>query len=323
MKVGFDAKKAMRNHTGIGNYSRRCIDAVRAAGAATQLFYPQKAVLGELWRNVLQWWDVRRSHIDIYHGLSNELPFGIGWSGVKTVVTIHDLIFLRMPETYGWTQRQILKLKTRYACRKADRIVAVSEMTRRDLIRYYGISPSRIEVVCQSVSDIYRTPLPAARLGQVARQYSLPACYILCVGTIQQRKNQPTADTDDKIEQQRQEEMTRPLAVFRQEHRRAEQVRHEESAEAEPADHDEQQEEFHRRRMPQAFFTGREELDDLLRTPTHQHRRRQPPGRRQQVVNPMPHDVLLMTGLAPKALPARRPRRRGIRQGALSPSPRP
>lgn len=192
MKVGFDAKKAMRNHTGIGNYSRRCIDAVRAAGAATQLFYPQKAVLGELWRNVLQWWDVRRSHIDIYHGLSNELPFGIGWSGVKTVVTIHDLIFLRMPETYGWTQRQILKLKTRYACRKADRIVAVSEMTRRDLIRYYNISPSRIEVVCQSVSDIYRAPLPAARLRQVARQYSLPACYILCVGTIQQRKNQHT-----------------------------------------------------------------------------------------------------------------------------------
>jgi len=192
MTVGFDAKKAKRNRTGIGNYSRRCIRAVEQEGADVRLFYGRLPVLGELWRNFFQWWSVRRSHIDVYHGLSNELPFGIRWSGARSVVTIHDLIFLRFPETYGRLQRQILKLKTRYACRVADRIVAVSEMTRQDIVRFYGIDPSRIEVIYQSIDDSYRRSLSAADLDAVRDRYRLPDRFILCVGTIQTRKNQHT-----------------------------------------------------------------------------------------------------------------------------------
>lgn len=192
MRIGFDAKKAMRNHTGIGGYSRRCIRAVETEGADVSLFYPQQPVLGELWRNLLQWWSVRRSGVDVYHGLSNELPFGIRWSGARTVVTIHDLIFLRLPQTYGWLQRHILRLKTRYACRVADRIVAVSEMTRQDLIRYYGVAPSRIEVIYQSIDERYRQPIADEQIEAVRRRYGLPLRYVLCVGTIQMRKNQHT-----------------------------------------------------------------------------------------------------------------------------------
>ena len=190
MRVGFDAKKAVRNHTGIGNYSRRCIRAVEALGVDVHQFYGHLPVLGELWRNFLQWRSVRRAGVDVYHGLSNELPFGIRWSGAKSVVTIHDLIFLRFPETYGWLQRQILRLKTRYACRVADRIVAVSDMTRRDLIRYYKIAPERIEVIYQSIDDAFRHELSAAELQVVAERYQLPKRFVLCVGTIQTRKNQ-------------------------------------------------------------------------------------------------------------------------------------
>lgn len=192
MRVGFDAKKAMRNYTGIGNYSRRCIHAVEALGADVRLFYGRLPVLGELWRNLFQWLSVRRQHIDVYHGLSNELPFGICWSGAKTVVTIHDLIFLRIPESYPWLQRQILKLKTRYACRVADRIIAVSEMTRRDIIHYYGVDSTRIDVIYQSIDEIYRRQLTSEQLQDVSQRYGLPGRFILCVGTIQQRKNQHT-----------------------------------------------------------------------------------------------------------------------------------
>lgn len=190
MKVGFDAKKAVRNHTGIGNYSRRCIQAVGQLGVEVRQFYCGVPLFGEIWRNCLQWIDVRRSHVDVYHGLSNELPFGITWSGVRTVVTIHDLIFLRMPETYSWLQRKILSVKTRYACKVADRIVAVSEMTKYDLINYYHVAPSRIDVVYQSIDDTYRCMLPDEQLQLCAQRYDLPDCYILCVGTIQERKNQ-------------------------------------------------------------------------------------------------------------------------------------
>lgn len=192
MRVGFDAKKAIRNHTGIGNYSRRCIRAVEEAGAEARLFYGRLPVLGELWRNLLQWWSVRRARIDVYHGLSNELPFGIRFSGVRTVVTIHDLIFLRLPQSYTWLARKILYVKTRYACRVADRIVVVSKMTRQDLVSYYGIDPSRIEVIYQSIDERYSQPLTDEQLETVRRRYDLPARYVLCVGTIQMRKNQHT-----------------------------------------------------------------------------------------------------------------------------------
>lgn len=192
MRIGFDAKKAIRNRTGIGNYSRRCIQAVKDKGAEAISFYNGTPVWGELWRNFLQWLSVRRTHIDVYHGLSNELPFGIGWSGVKSVVTIHDLIFLRIPSTYGWLQRQILKCKTRYACSRADKIVAVSEMTKRDIIHFYGTDPSRIDVIYQSIDDVYRHPCSDEQLRSTTERYQLPKQFVLCVGTIQARKNQHT-----------------------------------------------------------------------------------------------------------------------------------
>ncbi|MCR4994249.1 MAG: glycosyltransferase family 4 protein [Bacteroidales bacterium] len=192
MRIGFDAKKAMRNRTGIGNYSRRCIQAVKEEGADIRLFYNGIPVWGELWRNAFQWLSIRKAHIDVYHGLSNELPFGIGWSGAKSVVTIHDLIFLRFPQTYGWLQRQILKLKTRYACSRADKIIAVSEMTKRDIIHFYGTNSSRIEVIYQSIDDVYRRPCTDEQLRSAVERYQLPQKFVLCVGTIQARKNQHT-----------------------------------------------------------------------------------------------------------------------------------
>lgn len=192
MKVGFDTKKAVRNHTGIGNYSRRCILAIKQSGTEVKHFYCGIPILGEIWRNCLQWLSIKHAHIDVYHGLSNELPFGITLSGTKSVVTIHDLIFLRMPKTYSWLQRQILSVKTRYACKVADRIIAVSEMTKRDIVNYYHIAPSRITVVYQSIDNIYRNIMSDKQLKQCVQHYHLPDCYILCVGTIQERKNQHT-----------------------------------------------------------------------------------------------------------------------------------
>ena len=124
MRIGFDAKKAVKNLTGIGNYSRRCINAVgrlspddelllfaptrHNSKATEQIMVPhtlvepqgfmrRSPIVYELWRNFTQWRTVRDSKLDVFHGLSNELPFFIGNARCKTVVTIHDLIFLRYP----------------------------------------------------------------------------------------------------------------------------------------------------------------------------------------------------------------------------------
>lgn len=217
MKIGFDAKKAVKNLTGIGNYSRRCVNALLRYGGSdvTPLLYAavpgrpealrqletgyrlvcpsplfRKGLLGEWWRCRRVCRDIRRHRLDIYHGLSNELPFGIRKTGCKSVVTIHDLIFLKRPDTYGFLARHILQWKTRYACRVADSIVAISDTTKRDLVELYGVDEKRITLVYQSISPAFSQKADETQRKQVREKYCLPLRYILCVGTIERRKNQ-------------------------------------------------------------------------------------------------------------------------------------
>lgn len=216
MKIGFDAKKAVSNLTGIGNYSRRCINgigqlwpetdlvlfaphknnakAVRELTAKVRYVHPQrKGALPLLWwRNKGMCDDIKREGVDIFHGLSNELPFGIDKAGCKTIVTIHDLIFRLLPHTFGLADRKILTAKTKYACRTADVIVAVSECTKRDIIRLYGTPEEKIRVVYQSISGLFRHDVTEETKKEVREKLSLPERYLLCVGTIEERKNQAT-----------------------------------------------------------------------------------------------------------------------------------
>ena len=207
MRIGFDAKKMVTNSTGIGNYSRSLVRLMLAEGCECVLFAPEageglpagaecvcaphKSRLGREWwrcRDMVK--DIRERHIDLFHGLSNELPFGMERAGCKSAVTIHDLIFLRFPDTYGRAARHILKAKTTYACRHADHIIAASECTKRDLMDFYGVEEKRISVVYQGCAPAFRHPLPAEVLAAIRKRSGLPPCYILCVATLEPRKNQ-------------------------------------------------------------------------------------------------------------------------------------
>lgn len=214
MNIGFDAKKAIVNLTGIGNYSRRVVAALSKEYPETELFlsgprkepkaalpeaenirrvYPPAfggAITYELWRNRFLRGDLRKYGIDIYHGLSNEIPVGLQTSGTHTVVTIHDLIFLTRPETFKSGMRLKLRKKTLYACRHADRIIAISRQTADDIVRFYNIDPARIEIVYQSIDPIFFHEVPSEARSAVRDRYSLPESYVLCVGTIEKRKNQ-------------------------------------------------------------------------------------------------------------------------------------
>lgn len=219
MKIGFEAKKVFTNSTGIGNYSRRCINALDMyeKNIESVLFVPgqvksgiyhdinknikivtpdkwisRNSLLSEIWRCFFSWHSVRCENIDIYHGLSNELPFLINHSKCKTIVTIHDLIFIRHPETYSWLSRMILNVKTYYACNISDHIIAVSDTTKRDIINFYGIDEKKISVVYQSISDVFRKSIQESEITRCRKKFNLPEKYILCVGTIQTRKNQKT-----------------------------------------------------------------------------------------------------------------------------------
>lgn len=210
MKIGFDAKRAAQNATGLGNYSRFVMRATK--GLFTRVAYAPKlpkdeqtmADCAEIWRTpATAWWrrlrslwrvwgvtaDIRQDGIDLFHGLSNELPLNIRRSGVRSIVTVHDLIFLRLPSCYPFFDRLIYNFKFRRACRQAHRIIAVSECTKRDIVHFYGIDPEKISVVYQGCDKAFSTPINAEKLVEVRKKYALPERYILYVGSIERRKN--------------------------------------------------------------------------------------------------------------------------------------
>lgn len=217
MKIGFDAKRYFSNFTGLGNYSRTLVENLVTYHPGNQYqLYAHRAVEkysgrfplnapsvsihtpgsgvgrmnSSLWRSFLLKSDLENERPDIYHGLSHELPVGIQkLKGIKTVVTIHDLIFLRYPEYYRWAERAIYLRKFRYACRCADRVITVSEQTKRDIIDCFGTSEDKIETVYQSCDPLFLKSVEDSTRGEVLRRYDLPAEYILYVGSFNERKN--------------------------------------------------------------------------------------------------------------------------------------
>jgi glycosyltransferase involved in cell wall biosynthesis len=110
-------------------------------------------------------------------------------SGIKSVVTIHDLIFLRHPQYYRWLDRKIYTWKFHQTIRQADRIIAISECTKRDILEFGKINPEKIEVIYQSCNPKFSTTPSEKDIENVTKKYNLPKRYLLCVGTIEERKN--------------------------------------------------------------------------------------------------------------------------------------
>jgi glycosyltransferase involved in cell wall biosynthesis len=130
--------------------------------------------------------------LDIFFGLSNELPVGIENFKGKKIVSIHDLIFLRYPDYYNNIDRYIYTKKYRYACEKADLIIAASHQTKNDIIQFFKTDESKIEVVYQNCDERFTEFADENLKSEISKKYNLPERFILCVGTIEKRKDQLT-----------------------------------------------------------------------------------------------------------------------------------
>jgi len=181
MKIAFDAKRYFHNQRGLGNYSRDVVRLLREYAPDWELELVDKSGLSRSFMRV--------PNCDIYHGLSGELPFGIGKSGVKSVVTMHDAIFVRYPELYSPTYRWLFTQKVRYACQVADCIIAISEQTKRDMVELFHADEKKIQVVYQGCSNLFRQTISDEQITAVKAQYELPNEYLLDVGAIEPRKN--------------------------------------------------------------------------------------------------------------------------------------
>jgi glycosyltransferase involved in cell wall biosynthesis len=215
MKIGYDGKRAVCNMTGLGNYSRLVIKSIAEEYGSDEccIYSPQmrdndrlaelkllpnvswytpdshNGLAQALWRTRGITRTLQNDNITLFHGLSNELPLNIGNSPIASVVTIHDVIYRRMPQCYALADRLIYDYKYGQSCRIADRVIAISECTKRDVMELYGVSEDKIDIVYQGCSEIFRERVSDEKKTQIKKLYQLPAKYIIQVGTIELRKN--------------------------------------------------------------------------------------------------------------------------------------
>ena len=208
MKIAFDGKRFFSNASGLGNYSR---DLVRILA----IYFPEnryilfnknqsergKEILnlpnlsfrvvskGNLSRQFKMGKDAQNADADIFHGLSGELPLKWNNKSIKKVVTIHDLIFLRFPQYYSFFDRKIHFWKFGKAAEQADLIIAISEQTKRDIIKYLKVPESKIRVVYQGCHQSFKEIQSPEFLNSVKEKFNLPEKFVLNVGTIEERKN--------------------------------------------------------------------------------------------------------------------------------------
>ncbi len=164
MKIAFDAKRYFHNSSGLGNYSRTLVKGLKSMYASEIEFN-----LFDKPKNAFPWWrsygmgkSASKWGADIFHGLSNELPFDLP-SNIKSVVTIHDVLFKSRPDDYPFFDSLIYDFKTQNALKRADIIIATSEYTATEINKYYASEVEKyfhnkglkIKVLYQSISTKY------------------------------------------------------------------------------------------------------------------------------------------------------------------------
>lgn len=215
--IGFDARSANAQESGIGSYGRFIIKSL--AGACTENAYfrmytpkhqPQQEYDaldrmpnvesmepdGSIWRKMAWLWqmlriakDAKRGDVELFHGLEGRLPYGLARRDIRSVVSVHNLISLRFTKYYNIFERIIDYIIVSSACHRADRIIAASEATKRDIAHLLAISHEKIDVVYEGCDPIYHAPVSDDMVAAVKQKYGLPDNYLLYIGEMVERKN--------------------------------------------------------------------------------------------------------------------------------------
>lgn len=188
MHIGFDARRYFHNRTGLGNYSRNIVDGLAKAypGQAFSLYdekdYDRAFRMGR---------KAAKDRCDVFHGLSNELPMDIRKTGVRSIVTIHDVAWRTFPDMYKWPDRFIYDIKYGWAARNSDHIIAISESTKADIMRFFRVDERKISVLYQPVQTHFYRRMDKEKARTTVRHISanIPSDFLLSVGTVNSRKN--------------------------------------------------------------------------------------------------------------------------------------
>jgi glycosyltransferase involved in cell wall biosynthesis len=202
MRIAIDARLWAEPRSGIGRYTRALTEHLRQVAPDEQwILYvdrpPGPALAGvEVrclpWPQRLLWslWhaprDLRRRPVDVFHGVTGfELPGRGPWA---LVTTVHDLVPLRLPHLVPARHRWAVRCLLGGALRRAQRVIAVSETTRGEILARYRLAPARVVVVPEAAAPHFAPP-PAPALAATRARYGLARPYVLFVGFLEPKKN--------------------------------------------------------------------------------------------------------------------------------------
>jgi glycosyltransferase involved in cell wall biosynthesis len=213
MKICIDIQSAVAQRAGVGRYTRSLVEHMPAAlepEDSLSVFYfdfqkqgqglqhervSEKAVRWVPGRVVQGAWKYLHfppfnwlaGRADVYHFPNFVRPPMLGG---KSVVTIHDVSFLRFPETTEKGNLAYLKAKIHHTCRQADAIITDSEFSAREIESLLGVPTDKIHPVHLGLSLGVFSPSPASKSDTLIK-LGLEKPYLLCVGTLEPRKNYP------------------------------------------------------------------------------------------------------------------------------------
>jgi len=210
MNIGFDAKRLFKSKSGLGAYSRSLVRQLLYDYPDLNIYlytprfeesddlsfftsHPRVSIHvlpypSWLWRSFLLKFIADKHNLDVYHGLSFELPWFRLKKSVKTVVTVHDVLFKSHPKHYSAIDRFLIDFKLKWSTTRADHCIAVSQSTKEEYIKYY--EPNHpVTVVPPMLDEAHTNPHLHLKESEFRSLYNLKRGYYLYVGDIRGRKD--------------------------------------------------------------------------------------------------------------------------------------
>jgi glycosyltransferase involved in cell wall biosynthesis len=207
VRIAWDGRALVGPRTGIGWYTHHLIRGFESieedwtAGLyinqaipdhfgerihVKSLPFPNTVHLRPLWENLWLPAMLRKGPPDVWHSPLSVVPRK---APCATVATVHDVAFLHYPEILSPAYRKYWTRRIGQACQKADRVIAVSEATRKDLLEGFQADPARVSVVHEAADPLYSLPAEEGEKQEIRRRFDLPGGFFLFVGTLEPRKN--------------------------------------------------------------------------------------------------------------------------------------
>jgi glycosyltransferase involved in cell wall biosynthesis len=199
VRIGFDASAIRGNRTGVEHYARRLLDALRGVDGVEVVSFSDHVIPDvsdavvrpspfplAVWRQLALPALVRESECATLHSPVTAVPLRLS---VPVVATVHDLAWRVAPDCYGRRERLVQRFWLRAACRRAARVVCVSETTRSDLIACVPAAGTKAVTVHNGAVAAPMPPADHAAIRRALARFAIPPRFILAVGRIERRKN--------------------------------------------------------------------------------------------------------------------------------------